>query len=252
MADPLAALVSAQSETEPTSTVMNAPVVASEQPAPVPLQPTITSSSDEPLNAIALLQPDNNAADDATANLTHSDTGDESTTHDGKASLSASSVGESTIPFQEAGTKEATAISKTNAQRILSEVSTQLSDLASYSSDGSQRRLLIQLHPAELGQVALQVEWNDDRLTAKIVANDSATSEMLAQNKPRLVEALAENGIELDAFEVAHQNDPDHQAFQQNESGQNISLSKRANESGPSTQVHPDHDDANQRLNLLI
>lgn len=79
------------------------------------------------------------------------------------------------------------------------------------TESGANRKLVVQLHPAELGQVMLQVDWENETLKAKILTNEAAATELLNQNKQQLVQALAENGISFDSLDVAYQDAPNEQ-----------------------------------------
>lgn len=89
---------------------------------------------------------------------------------------------------------------------------------AELTENGSSRKLVVQLHPAELGQVMLQVDWENDRLKAKILTNEAAATELLNQNKQQLVTALAENGLNFDSLDVAYQDA--HHEQPENQDGQ--------------------------------
>ena len=82
---------------------------------------------------------------------------------------------------------------------------------AQLNEQGDHRQLVLQLHPAELGQVTLQVDWENETLKAKIIASDLGTSEILNQNKQQMVQALAEEGLSFDSLDVAHDDTPHQQ-----------------------------------------
>ena len=84
-------------------------------------------------------------------------------------------------------------------------VSTGLVEQVQLSEIGDSKRLTLQLHPAELGQVTLHVEWDQDSLKARILTNEIAANEMLNQSKQQMVQALAEQGINFDSLEVAYE-----------------------------------------------
>lgn len=72
------------------------------------------------------------------------------------------------------------------------------------TEQGESKQLRLQLHPAELGQVILQVDWENDSLKVKLLANEMAASEILNQNRSELVAALAEEGIDFDSMEISY------------------------------------------------
>lgn len=89
----------------------------------------------------------------------------------------------------------------TNAERVASGLVEQVQ----LSEIGDSKVLTLQLHPAELGQVTLHVEWEQDSLKARILTNEIAANEMLNQSKQQMVQALAEQGINFDSLEVAYE-----------------------------------------------
>lgn len=98
------------------------------------------------------------------------------------------------------------------------------------TEQGEHSTLVVQLHPAELGQVTLQLEWDRDSLNAKILASDSAAMDLLQQNKPQLVAALAENGIDFDSLEVSYENADQQQMNDQSKRGRPVQLSFSSDE----------------------
>lgn len=98
------------------------------------------------------------------------------------------------------------------------------------TEQGEHSTLVVQLHPAELGQVTLQLEWDRDSLNAKILASDSAAMDLLQQHKPQLVAALAENGIDFDSLEVGYENADQQQMNDQSKRGRPVQLSFSSDE----------------------
>lgn len=93
-------------------------------------------------------------------------------------------------------------------KNVTSTVAENLVQQVELTENGADRKLIVQLHPAELGQVTLQVDWENETLKAKIFTNEFAANELLNQNKQQLVTALAENGISFDSLDVAYQDAP--------------------------------------------
>jgi flagellar hook-length control protein FliK len=75
------------------------------------------------------------------------------------------------------------------------------------TEQGESKQLRLQLHPAELGQVTLQIDWENESLNVKLLTNEAAATEMLNQNKSELVTALAEEGIDFDSLEISYDHD---------------------------------------------
>ena len=69
---------------------------------------------------------------------------------------------------------------------------------------GDSKQITLQLHPAELGRLVLQVAWENETVTAQVVASELATSEMLNRDKSILIDYLSEHGLELASFDVSH------------------------------------------------
>lgn len=72
---------------------------------------------------------------------------------------------------------------------------------------GEQKQMTLQLHPSELGQLTLQLDWEKDVLQVKILASEMVAADLLKQNKSQLVQALAENGIDFDSLDIGYQSE---------------------------------------------
>ena len=93
------------------------------------------------------------------------------------------------------------------------------------TEQGESKQLRLQLHPAELGQVILQVDWENDSLKVKLLASEMAATEILNQNRSELVAALAEEGIDFDSMEISYESqnsDFDHDQSDDDSNGQDI------------------------------
>lgn len=71
-------------------------------------------------------------------------------------------------------------------------------------ADGTHR-LSLQLRPAELGAVHLEVALEDGRLSLRATAENLATRDVLAASLPDLRAALARSGIDLGSLDVGDQ-----------------------------------------------
>ena len=91
-------------------------------------------------------------------------------------------------------------------QAVTENVVDTIVEQAQLTEVGESKQLTLQLHPAELGQVTLLVDWEVDSLKVKIVANELAANEILNQNKSELIAALAEEGIDFDSLDVSYGN----------------------------------------------
>ena len=76
---------------------------------------------------------------------------------------------------------------------------------------GEQKQMTMQLHPSELGQLTLQLDWEKDVLQVKILASEMIAADLLKQNKSQLVQALAENGIDFDSLDISYQSEQSNQ-----------------------------------------
>ena len=91
-------------------------------------------------------------------------------------------------------------------QKVTQNVVETIVEQAQLTEVGESKQLTLQLHPAELGQVTLLVEWETDSLKVKIIANELAANEILNRNKSELIAALAEEGIDFDSLDVSYGN----------------------------------------------
>ena len=72
-------------------------------------------------------------------------------------------------------------------------------------------KLTMQLHPAELGQLKIDILVKGDSLSANIVAQSQQVLETLDKNMNRLRTVLEEQGFSIDSFEITLQTDQDKQ-----------------------------------------
>lgn len=79
-----------------------------------------------------------------------------------------------------------------------------LTEIASARHTGEARQLTIELHPAELGQLTVNVDWDNELVKAQIIASEFSTSELLNRDKSILIEAIRESGFDLESFDVSH------------------------------------------------
>ncbi|MCY8231852.1 flagellar hook-length control protein FliK [Priestia endophytica] len=70
---------------------------------------------------------------------------------------------------------------------------------------GNQTKLLIKLHPQELGTITVQLVKQQNKLTATIVTSTSATKEMLEHHLHHLKSALTHQGVQVEKMEVLQQ-----------------------------------------------
>ncbi|MEZ4598803.1 MAG: flagellar hook-length control protein FliK [Syntrophotaleaceae bacterium] len=68
---------------------------------------------------------------------------------------------------------------------------------------GEKSRVVIRLHPEELGEVKLDLVMDKDHLKAQLVTQSQQVQNILEKHLPRLQEALQNQGINLDQIEVS-------------------------------------------------
>lgn len=70
------------------------------------------------------------------------------------------------------------------------------------SFNGQSGRMVLRLHPAELGSLKLDLKVEGDRVQAHLHAQTHQVQEVLERNLPQLRSALAEQGLKIDQFQV--------------------------------------------------
>ncbi|MCW8892768.1 MAG: flagellar hook-length control protein FliK, partial [Deltaproteobacteria bacterium] len=82
--------------------------------------------------------------------------------------------------------------------QILDQVVTQISG----SFNGESGRMVLRLQPAELGSLKLELMVEGDRVRANVHAQSLQVQEVIERNLPQLRNALAEQGLKIDQFQV--------------------------------------------------
>ena len=70
------------------------------------------------------------------------------------------------------------------------------------SLNGESGRMVLRLHPAELGSLRLELSVEGERVRAHLHAQNQQVQEVLERNLPQLRSALAEQGLKIDQFQV--------------------------------------------------
>ncbi len=70
------------------------------------------------------------------------------------------------------------------------------------SSNGESGRMVLRLQPAELGSLKIELQVEGDRIRANLHAQSIQVQEVLERNLPQLRNALAEQGLKIDQFQV--------------------------------------------------
>ncbi len=105
-------------------------------------------------------------------------------------------------------------------QQVLDQVVQRIS----LDSVAGGRRLTMDLQPAELGQVHLEVIQDQDHIQVRLLAQSSEVQGILERSLPQLQEALQQQGLRLDSIQVdidqRHVSPHSQQQFQQQASSQ--------------------------------
>lgn len=121
------------------------------------------------------------------------------------------SVQSHTTPSMEPMPEPQSTSNKQPAQQVLDVTIDQIST----AQKGEAKSLTFQLHPAELGQVTVVIDWSADSLNAKILVAEFGTRDLLLQSQPELIQALEEIDVGLGALEIglqdSHQDNSENQ-----------------------------------------
>lgn len=124
---------------------------------------------------------------------------------------------ERTQPTTAAQTTEATSAPERAGTAVLERAEQVLRQIQLHLSPGV-KRLTLELQPAELGRLAIQLALRGGKLTAIVRSERAKTLEALEQHEPELRATLAQRGIAVDSvrfelgFERPRTNTPDAQA----------------------------------------
>ena len=134
--------------------------------------------------------------------------GNESETESSEPNLKAALPGliqEESVPLNRSA--RTTALTAGKMEAVTETVTENLVQQIRLTERGEQKQMTLQLHPAELGQLTLQLDWDKDALQVKILASEVVAADLLKQNKSQLVQALAENGIDFDSLDIGYQSE---------------------------------------------
>ncbi len=89
--------------------------------------------------------------------------------------------------------------------------------VARFSSgiNGGTKRMVLRMQPAELGSLKIELMVEGDRVRANLQAQSMQVQEVLERNLPQLRNALAEQGLKIDQFQVDVNKDQSQQQFEQ-------------------------------------
>ena len=94
--------------------------------------------------------------------------------------------------------------------QIFDQVVTHLSG----SDKGDMGRMVLRLHPAELGSLRIELMVEGDRIRANLHAQTQQVQEVLERNLGQLRNSLAEQGLKIDHFQVSSDARQNHQQGQ--------------------------------------
>ncbi|MFP4049750.1 MAG: flagellar hook-length control protein FliK, partial [Desulfovermiculus sp.] len=100
------------------------------------------------------------------------------------------SAGSQSLAAQTSGTQQAF------EQSMVDQVRFRLSQ----GARSGQQEMVVRMHPRELGEVRLSLTSDDGNLRAHLHVQSQQVQDVLERNMPRLREALAEQGIDVDDF----------------------------------------------------
>jgi len=103
-----------------------------------------------------------------------------------------------------------TASQQVTDSQIFDQVVTHLSG----SDKGDMGRMVLRLHPAELGALRIELMVEGDKIRANLHAQTQQVQEVLERNLGQLRSALAEQGLKIDHFQVSSDARQNHQQGQ--------------------------------------
>jgi flagellar hook-length control protein FliK len=113
------------------------------------------------------------------------------------------------------------------------------------SASGETGRMIVRLNPAELGSLRLDLQVEGDKVRANLHAQTQQVQEVIERNLPQLRNALAEQGLKIDQFEVEvdqHQTREEYSGQQESEQRRFANTPDRTLEEGIENRAIPlDH-----------
>lgn len=99
----------------------------------------------------------------------------------------------------------------------------QVMDKFNIMARNKETRLNLQLHPAELGQLKIDLTFKEGAIRAHVVAQTQQVQEVLEKNMSRLREVLEDQGLQIEELTVSSQagNDSDFNLFEEQLAGRN-------------------------------
>ncbi len=110
-------------------------------------------------------------------------------------------------------------------------------------------KIVIKLHPAELGELKVDIQMKEGAVNANIVAQSRAVYEILEKNMPKLKVLMEQNGLVVDEIRVTLKEDVvgEYNLFHDDQSKDNRSgTRKRHTAPSSSFELQPDEEDEQQ------
>ncbi|MBM3967488.1 MAG: flagellar hook-length control protein FliK, partial [Planctomycetes bacterium] len=158
-----------------------------------PTIPTTTSS----VTPVPVASPPSNVADVARGANAPGNTADRGTSLAGIASTNTSSSSTSGSRAESARGSIPTSLSRYQETKLVQRV---LRGIEQLSNGGGQVRL--RLHPQELGTLQMTLRIEGSQMSAKLEVENSTAKEALLQNLQGLKDRLADQGMQVERFEV--------------------------------------------------
>jgi len=94
-------------------------------------------------------------------------------------------------------------------------------DVSHVANQGEQK-ITMHLHPPEMGKLTVEVGWENDVVSASIVASERTTSETLIRDRTWLLNNLTASGFEISSFDVSHDETGSHDSMQGDRDKENL------------------------------
>jgi flagellar hook-length control protein FliK len=110
--------------------------------------------------------------------------------------------------------------------------------------------ITLRLHPAELGELRMEIKVEQDNIKAHITTQNPQVQDILDRNLPRLREALAQQGMNLEHMQVtvAADDDSNNQLFQEHFGQQQFQRPSQSSNDHITFSLHEEDEEKERRL----
>jgi len=131
------------------------------------------------------------------------------------------------------------------------EIINQVVDRFTFNRRLESGTVTLKLHPAELGELRMELKVEQDNIKAHITTQNPQVQDILDRNLPRLREALAQQGMNLEHMQVtvAADDGSNNQFFQENFSRQQFQRPSRPASDQVTFSLHEEEEEEDRRLN---